>query len=43
MKEYLDKRARLDEKKIINKKNVQKIMETTVKEKMAKNNDKFMK
>ena len=43
MKEYLDKKARLDEKKIINKKNVQQIMETTVKEKMAKSNDRFMK
>ena len=43
MREYLDKQARLEERKIQTKKNVVKVMEDAVKENMSKDNEKFMK
>ena len=43
MRDYLDKQTRLEDKKLLNKRNVQKVMDSAIKENMFKDNEKFMK
>ena len=43
MREYLDKQARMEDRKILTKKKVVKVMEDAIKDNMFKDNEKFMK
>ena len=43
MKDYLDKQTRLEDKKLLNKRNVQKVMDNAIKENMFRDGEKMMK